>query len=280
MKTSGMLVLTLVAAGAARADFSYTNARKGSQGQTAAMGGPQTSRQYYKGQKMRMESGDTATVVDFDAQTVTTIYNAQKSYLVTNFSDLPNGAPRGVDAKIDLKETGQKKTINGFSASQSILTMEMEGAGGPPGMKMQIEMELWVTPDVPGAQEVKAFYAKNAAWFPWAAMVGGGNPAMQKSMAGLQRKMASLGGVAVQQIIRMKTGGGGPQAGMAQAMAQLEALRKQGGPQAAAAEAALARMGGGAGGGALFEMTMEATDFSTAAIPDSVFAAPAGYQKK
>ena len=54
---------------------------------------------------------------------------------------------------------------------------------------------------------------------------------MQKVMADLQKKMASLGGIAVQQTVRMKPSAGAAaqmgqaQAGMAQAMAQLEAMR-------------------------------------------------------
>ena len=94
-----------------------------------------------------------------------------------------------------------------------------------------------------------------------------------------------MNGVPVLQIVRMKPAGNSPQmaqaqAGMAQAMAQLEAMRKQGGQQAAAAEAALARMGGMAAGGSLLEITTESTNFSTSAIADSVFEIPAGYQKK
>ena len=66
---------------------------------------------------------------------------------------------------------------------------------------------------------------------------------------------------------------------MAQMRAQMEAMAKQGGPQAAAAQQALARMGAASGGGSLFEITMESSDFSTGSIPDSVFAIPAGFQK-
>ena len=87
------------------------------------------------------------------------------------------------------------------------------------------------------------------------------------------------------QTVKAKAAGGGAQAAqmqpaMAQARAQMEAMIKQGGPQAAAAQQALARMGGASsGGGSLFEMTMESSDFSTSGIPDSVFAIPAGFQK-
>jgi hypothetical protein len=46
----------------------------------------------------------------------------------------------------------------------------------------------------------------------------------------------------------------------------------------------MARMGAArgapGGGGSLFEMTTESSDFSTNSIPDSIFAIPAGYTKK
>jgi hypothetical protein len=102
---------------------------------------------------------------------------------------------------------------------------------------------------------------------------------MQKAMADMQRKLARMGGVPVLQTTRM-TAAGNPQmeAGMEQARARLEEMKKQGGQQAATAEQMLARMGG-AGGGSLFEVTVESSGFSTASIPDSVFAIPADYQK-
>jgi hypothetical protein len=130
--------------------------------------------------------------------------------------------------------------------------------------------------------------------------MGGGNQGLQSAMAELQKKIASLDGVPVEEIVRVKPAGGAqmpamPQmtaaqsAQMDQARARLEAMAAQGGPAAAAAQQALARMGGAMGGrgqggppsagGALIEMTMDSTDFSTAAIPDSVFAIPADYQK-
>jgi hypothetical protein len=70
---------------------------------------------------------------------------------------------------------------------------------------------------------------------------------------------------------------------MQAAMAKLQEMRKQGGPGASAMAESMARMagapGGGAGSGALLEVTIESTGFSTASVPDSVFAIPAGYQK-
>jgi hypothetical protein len=103
---------------------------------------------------------------------------------------------------------------------------------------------------------------------------------MQKGIVEMQRKMAGFGGVTLLQTIRTKSAGGAQNDKMAKARAQLENMIQQGGPGAAAAQQALARMPAmGAGGGSLFEVTMESSDFSTASIADSVFAIPAGFQK-
>jgi hypothetical protein len=188
------------------------------------------------------------------------------------------------DVQVDVKETGQKKVINGFNSSQVVMTMDMDMSQQRPGMKMQMNMELWISPDVPGGQEMRAFYEKNADKFPWSAMMQGGNPSMAKAMADLQRKMAQLHGVPVSQTIRIKPSGSSAQSaqmqqGMEQARARLEEMAKQGGAQGQAAQQALARMGAASGGGAMMEMTMESSDFSTASIPESTFSVPADYKQ-
>ena len=286
MNTAILLVVTLCATATAYADLSYTTTRK-TAGSPAAAAAPSTTKYYFKGQKMMTDSGGVATLVDFDAQTITTIHKTQKTWTVMKFSELGDVMKStDIDARIDVKDTGQTKMINGFNASEMVMTMEVDSPQmAQTGMKMQMEIDTWRSTDVPGAQELKAFYQKNAASFPWAAMGGAGAAGMQKTMADVQRKMAASPGVPLLQIIKVKSAGGGAQAaqmqaGMAQARAQMEAMIKQGGPQAAAAQQALARMGGAAsGGGSLFETTMESGDFSASSIPDSVFAIPAGFQK-
>lgn len=268
----------------ARADFSYSSTTKTSGGPMGTVQ-PHTTKHYLKGQKMKIDSGDTVIIMDFDAQTMTSINNARKTYSVTKFADVGQGMrDAGVETKIDVHETGQHKTINGFNCSEAVMTMEMESPQTrQQGMKMQMEMDLWLSPDVPGASELRTFYERNAAKMPWSAMSGGGRNA--QTMAEVQRKMASMHGVPVLEVMKMKPQGGAMQSAqndqaMAQARARLEEMKKQGGQQAAAAERALAMMGGGGGGGmAVFETTVESSDFSAASIPDSVFGVPAGYQK-
>jgi hypothetical protein len=233
---------------------------------------------------MMTDRSTGATIVDFDAQTITTLNKTERTYSVTKFGDLGQAAKQtDIDAKIDVQETGQKKTINGFSASETVMTMEVESAQTKQaGMKMQMEMDFWRSSDVPGAQEVTAFYRRNGASFPWSTLVGSGAGGMQKAMIDAARKMAGSGGVTLLQTVRTKSAGPGADAQAAQmqkARAQMEAMIQQGGPAADAARQALARMPAMGAGGALFEITMESSDFSTASIPDSAFAIPAGFQK-
>jgi hypothetical protein len=201
-----------------------------------------------------------------------------------------------MSVRIDVKETGQQKTINGYNAKELLMTMDVDMPEAQQMGKMQMEMDLWLSSDVPGVGEVQNFYKKNMARMPWAALAGGGNPAMQKGMAEMRRKMAEMNGVQVMGVMKMKPAGGAAAPAMPQMpqmtpeqMAQMQAamarLQQQGGPQAASAAQAMARMGAARGGApaggassALIEVTMESADFSTASIPDSVFAVPAGYQ--
>ena len=213
MTTAALLTAALLAgAWAARADFSYTTTRKMTGGALATLAAGnnqnQNSKTYFKGQKMRTDTGDTAMILDFEAQTITTINNRQKTVTVRNFSDIGAAAKQNnIDAKIDVKETGQKKNVNGFNASELIMTMEVDGPPNSPMGKMQMEMDMWISPDVPGVGEMRAFYQKNASRFPWTAMAAG-NQSMQSGMAELQRKMAEMNGIPVLQVMKMKSAGG------------------------------------------------------------------------
>ncbi|HUA86699.1 MAG TPA: DUF4412 domain-containing protein [Bryobacteraceae bacterium] len=279
MKRTSLIVLALAVAASARADFSYQSERKS--GNTAA---PDTTKYSYKGQKMMVETSDSVILTDFDKQTITRLNRAQKTYSVMKFSEVGQATAGVGDVQVDVKETGQKKMINGYNASQVMMTMGMDMTQRGQGMKMQMEMELWISPDVPGAAELRAFYERNGQKFPWRALAQGGNSSMAKAMSDLQRKMADLHGIPVEQIIRMKPGGSAEQSeqmqqAMVQARARLEEMAKQGGQQGQMAQQALARMGAAPGGGAMVQITMESSHFSTASIPDSAFAIPADYKE-
>lgn len=300
MKPAVFLMIALLAAtSAANADFSYTTTSKPTGGSMAAMAGgrAQTSKLYFKGQKMKTDSGDIATIIDFDAQTLTTINHTAKTVTVRKLSDFAGAARNDASVNIDVKETGQQKTVNGYNAKELLLTMEMEMPQAPQMGKMQMELDLWLSSEVPGIGEVREFYRKNLERFPWASMAGG-NPQMQQAIAKMQRKMAEMNGVQVQTVMRVKQAGGAgapampqmpqmsaaQQAQMQAAMDRLKQMQQQGGPGADIAAQAMARMGNmgraGAAGASnsMIEMTTDSSDFSTASIPDGVFTIPAGYR--
>src|SRR5947209_7798391 len=185
MRTAQIAILALACTVAAHADFSYTQTRKTTGGMAAgAMAGQNpTIKHYLKGQKMKVDMGNTANIMGLEDQTITSINNTDKSYTVKTFAELARAVNNvGADVQVDVKETGQRKSINGFNASQVVMTMSMEGMQqGPPGMKMQIEMEMWLSSDVPGAAEARSFYQKNGDKLAFATLAAG-NPQMQKAM--------------------------------------------------------------------------------------------------
>jgi hypothetical protein len=269
MKTIRLLILTALAGIAAHADFSYITVTK-------SPGGDTTSKHYIKGQKIITDTATTVTIMDLDAQTITTINKTQKTYTLKSFNDLfGKTLPAGTSVNADIKKTGQHQTINGFDAEEMVMTMAMDtpqsqraGSKAPP-MQMQVEMHMWFASDVPGIAEMHAFYEKNADRMPWAAMSQG-----NASMAELQKKMATMHGVPVRTVMTMGSSNPQQQAQMDQARARIEEMKKQGGPQAAMAEQMLARMGGGS-----MQTVSESSGFSDGPVSDSVFAIPADYRK-
>ena len=286
MKVSWMLLTALALGQMAQADFRYTTTTKSATGLMAAVP-EQSSTTYLKGQKLKIDNGTTSTIMDFGAQTITQIDNRRKTYFVSKFNDMGDALEKsGAEFSIDVKETGQRKSINGYNASEVVLTTEVSvPQSRQMGMKMRMEMDIWVSQDVPGSQELASFFQKNANRFPWASMAGGGrgDPGMQKAMAEVQRKMAALKGVPVLQVMKISTSGNDEQMarmqqGMAQARQQLEEMKRQGKlpPQLEKQLEAMEKMGSP---GAASEITHESSGFSASPIADAMFDIPAGYQQ-
>jgi hypothetical protein len=234
--------MLLVAAGvAARADFNCTMVRK-SNGNTDS-----TTKYYLKGQRMMTENAFRIVILNFDAKTNTIIDKIKKTYAVYPLK--PEPAPAGnsiTNAQFSIRETGQHRTIEGFNASQAIMTGDVDMGKALGGLKIEFEIEIWYSPDVPGAKEMHDFHQRNKDLFPWAALAGGGSTGMGRAMADMQKQMSFINGVPVLQITHVKPMEGDP---------------KITGPMVAALDGTSVEMGG----------------FSSSPIPDSVFAIPAGY---
>src|SRR5690348_13323210 len=115
MKRAILLFIPIAVVFTAYADFSYTTAPKTTGGLAAGAAALSGSKYFFKGQKMKMETAETAVILDFDAQTVTGINNRQRTYSVTPFSEIGQDL-QGVNSKVqaEVKETGQKRSINGY----------------------------------------------------------------------------------------------------------------------------------------------------------------------
>ena len=107
MISARIALLALAAAWTAQADFRYTMTQKSAQGQ----GTDQVVKHYLKGQRMKEDRGNRVTILDFAAQTMTTIDNSAKTYTTTRFSDLggATAALAGADIDADIKSTGQRR---------------------------------------------------------------------------------------------------------------------------------------------------------------------------
>jgi hypothetical protein len=223
----------------ASADFSYVRTTKSSVSPTV-----KTTKQFLKGQKLRMENGDMATVVDFGAKTITSIDSKRKVFTVHKISEGQTVAKAAafpapaLQNKADLRETGKKKKIGGYDAKEVVLTMD---AGTSPitGNKMQVEADVWLS-SVPGMRELQAFQRKGNAMSPVGAVAGGASAGLEKTMAEMQQKTAGLDGLPVLQVMTIRSAKDGP---------------------------------------AMVEITMETGGFSTAPLPDSLFAIPTGYRR-
>ncbi len=270
MKTTYLLVLSLAMSFTARADFSYT------QTTTSAGGISQVVRMSFKGARMVSDAFTTTNIIDFQTQTITVINKTAKSYSVQKFAGLMQASKGRVAPKLDMRETGQRKTIDGYHCSQILMTMSVDSpAAATPAKKMQVEMEMWISPDVPGWQSLRAFHQENALSF---AAMAARNSGVAKALAEMEDRLATANGIPVLEVVRMKSSGGDPKA--AQARSALEQLAKQPGPEGDMAKQALARLAAAGPVTSVFETTLESSNFSTAGIPDSVFAIPAGFTKK
>ena len=137
--------------------------------------------------------------------------------------------------KADVRESGNKKKIGGYSAKEVVLTMD-GGTSPITGNRMQMEADIWLASGVPGGRELQAFQRKGNAMNPDPASGG----SLEKTLADLQQRTAGLDGLPLLQIMKIRTSKDGP---------------------------------------AVLKITMETGGFSTAPLPDSLFAVPAGYRK-
>ena len=152
-----------------------------------------TSTVAIKGNRMLTSNGDsTGQIIDLSEERLYDLDLKKKTYKVTTFADMrrqleesrkraeeeakkaqaaekPEPAQQDPNAKqmevdFEVKNTGEKKELNGFSTSQSIMTITirekgktLQESGG-----MVLNSDMWLTPSIPAMKEVAEFNLKYA----------------------------------------------------------------------------------------------------------------------
>ena len=214
-----------------------------------------------------------------------------------------------INFKASVKETGEKKVISGLNTKKMILTIEMGATDQKSGTKgaMTVVSDMWLAPRIPGYDEIRDFYKRmgtKLAWMPGSNAMGIQSGDMMNGMNQLAKESAKLDGVPILQVMKLGVTGDGtalPQSD------HTEKPKQAAPPAPTASEAAVSAIAGrfGMGGlgkkkkpteeqptsttsspstssdsaGSLMEMTIESSNFSTAAVDSTRFEVPAGYKK-
>jgi sRNA-binding protein len=219
------------------ADFSYDQSTKmtgGAMMQMMRIAGafskqarePIQSSVAVKGNRMVHGSKDHASIIDLDAETITTVDFQKKTYSVMTFAEMQQAMEHAMqqmqskkgeaskenpdvktDFKMSVKATGATKQIAGYDTKEMLMTMTIEGTDQKTGNKANIlvNASTWLTPKVAGYEEVREFYKKMStkiAWTPGGANMMAGNADMGRGMAAVAKEAAKLDGIPVLQVMK------------------------------------------------------------------------------
>ena len=163
-----------------------------------------TSTVVLKGNRMMTTTGDSGgQIIDLTEEKVYNLDLKKKSYTVVTFAQLrqqmedarkraqeeaaknpeadktaqrdPNA--KEVEVDFDVKNTGEKKDINGFATTQSIMTITVREKGKTlqQGGGMVLTSDIWLTPSIPAMREVADFQMKYAQAL-YGPMIEGASP--------------------------------------------------------------------------------------------------------
>jgi hypothetical protein len=233
---------------------------------------PVTTTTMIHGNQKAVVGKDSIEIIDLDKETVTRIDNVHKTYTVMTFAQMrqafeqmpkqiqqaqdqakqePQAQQPKSDVKtsfdVSVKNTGVTKQVNGFTAQEQIVTLQMHATdpNAPPtdavnSVTYVVTTDAWITPDPPEVKEIQDFdkrYAQKlmegvdlsafkaqmtqmqtSSQNPGMSQMFAGKPGSADAMAEMGKEMAKLQGTRVMEVTRMGGSGTGP--GAAQNSAQ------------------------------------------------------------
>jgi hypothetical protein len=199
-----------------------------------------TSTVSVKGDRKMTVTGDTAQIIDLAEEKVYDLNMKDKTYTVTTFAEMrrqmeearakAEAAPREpsepsqpksgepqkeVEVDFSLKESGQRKPINGFDAREVVMTIAvrekgkaLEESGG-----MVMTSNAWLAPQIQLMNEVAAFDRRYAEKFGAPAMLDARQmaavmamyPQMKDAMAKFQAEHVNMDGTPVMTVVTVET---------------------------------------------------------------------------
>jgi hypothetical protein len=192
-----------------------------------------------RGNRLMTVSDQTGQLIDLDAEKIYEIEFNKKRYKVTTFEEYrkriqeaqqkmaeatQNQQPqqageqgKEMEIDFDVKETGQKKALNGQDCRQVLMTITMrekgktlEQSGG-----IVLNADMWMGPEIPEMKEVAEFhkrYAEKLGLFSMGAdsaaqmaMMQKMYPMMEKALAKYRTESADMSGTAMQTIMKIDT---------------------------------------------------------------------------
>jgi hypothetical protein len=226
---------------------------------------PITTTTMIHGNQKAVVGKDSIEITDLDKETVTHIDPVHKTYTVVTFAQMrqafaqvPKQMQQAQDkAKqapeqpqqpksdlktsfdVSVKNTGATKEINGLSAQEQLVTLQMHitdpnapPTQGPNAATYVVTTDAWITPDPPEVKEIQdfdkrfgqklmegvdlsAFKAQmtqmhDMSQNPGMSQMFAGKPGSAEAMAEMGKEMAKLQGTRVMEVTRMGGSGTGP----------------------------------------------------------------------
>ena len=238
-------IILVTSCGALHADFSYQETTQMTGGALVGilrLGGPFTrkarepivSTVLIKGNRMATLGKDNSTIIDLDKETITEINLAKKSYSVITFAQMRQAMDEAVAKaqaqqqkraakdepkanaeakfKVSAKATGKTKSVEGLTARQMVITMDLEATDKDSGNSgsMTVIDDAWMA-NVPGYEQVKAFRQKMAQkmareFQPELSRMAMADPRMMQGLSESAKELSKVSGVPVETVMKMGTG--------------------------------------------------------------------------
>ena len=195
-----------------------------------------------KGNRKMTTTDKTAQLIDLSEEKVYELDLSKKTYTVATFADIrreieearrkaaeqAQQAPREkeqtaqrsdqnpqMEIDFDLKESGQKKAVNGFDAREVIMTIGVHEKGKPIAQNggMVLTSSTWLTPKVPNASEIADFDRRYAEKLALPTMIDAQQmasalamyPMMADAMKRMQAENVRLDGTPVLTVTKFET---------------------------------------------------------------------------